>query len=189
MIKTVPFDILFNFIVGLGVALWFKEELRAETRWFFHPYLGAALVFECFFYIPLGFWLYYFYPAWSWMYFFDPSKLDPLNLAVLGVVMVGCYLLALILGFQLAQFLIRKNKERAVIITAVVCLAVMSIFCLATLNRLLWVGDYQAWQYAGAVFLLKHRLGYINGIMAVLGFGSLLFLLRKLKGQNFSPLA
>jgi len=175
--------------VGLGVALWFKEELRAETRWLFHPYLGAALVFECFFYMPIGLYLYYFHPAWSWMYFFNPAALEPLNLAVLGVVMVGCYLLALILGFQLAQFLIRRNNERAVIITAGVSLAVLSIFCLITIRRLLWVGDYQAYNYAGAVFLLKHRLGYINAIMAILGFGSLLFLLRKLKGQNFSPLA
>lgn len=175
--------------MGLGVALWFKEELRAESRWFFHPYLAAALIFECFFYMPIGLWLYYFYPAWSWMYFFDPSTLEPLNLAVLGVVMVGCYLLSLILGFQIAQFLVRRNRERAVLIVAGVSLAVLSIFCLITMKQLLWVGDYKTWQYRTAVFLLQHRLGYINGLMAVLGFGSLILLLRKLKGQNFSPLA
>ena len=189
MTKTVPFDILFSFIIGSFIALWFEEELRSESRPLFNPYFGAALIFECFFYLPLGFWLYYFYPAWSWMYFFDPASKDPQIMAVLGVVMISCYLVALVLGFQLAQFLIRKNKAKFAIIIAALALVALSVFCLATLKRLLWVGDYQHWNNGLGTFLLFHRLSYINGVMAILGFGSLAALLRKLKGQSFSPLA
>jgi len=189
VIKTVPFDIVFSFIIGSGIALWFKEELRAEARVVFHPYFAVALIFECFFYLPLGFWLYYFYPAWSWMYFFDPAALEPLNLAVLGVVMVSLYLLALVAGFQLAQFLIKRGRERSAAVITICALLILGLFCLFTLKRLLWVGDFQRWNDGLATFLVKHRLAYINALMAVLGFGSLAFLLRKLKGQNFSPLA
>ena len=137
--------------------------------------------------MPLGVYLYYFYPAWSWMYFFDPNSLKEIDLAVLGVAMVFSYLLSLILGFQLAQVLVRRQKERALVIIILVGLIGLGFFCLFTKNRLLWVGDYAEWikwnrgMESGAIFLLKHRLSWVNSIMAVLGFGSLGLLLRKLK--------
>ena len=178
-----------SFIIGNFIALWFREELRREQRKFFHPCLGAGLVFECFFYVPLGIYLYYFHPAWSWMYFFDPNSLTSLELAVLGVAMVSCYLLSLVIGFQLAQFLIRKKQDRAVMIILAVALIGLGLFCLFTRDRLLWVGDFPGGSKgSNMVLLLKHRLSWINSIMAILGFGSLALLLRKLKGiSDCSP--
>ena len=189
MIKTVPFDVILSFIIGSSVALWFKEELQAGVRPWFNPYFGAALVFECFFYLPLGLWLYYFHTAWSWMYFFDPASLKPVTLAVLGVIAVSCYLLSLVFGFQLAQFLIRRKKQKAALAVTGFALLLLGLFCLFTLKRLLYVGDYHAWKMGLGIFLPRHRLSCLNTTMAVLGFGSLALLLRKLKGQAFSPLA
>ena len=77
----------------------------------------------------------------------------------------------------------------ALVFSAALALVALSVFCLATLKRLLWVGDYQHWNNGLGTFLLCHRLSYINGVMAILGFGSLAAFLRKLKGQSFSPLA
>ncbi len=175
-----------NFILGNFLALFFREQLRAEPRRFFHPYLAAGLLFEGFFYVPLGIYLYYFYPAWSWMYFFDPASLNPTNLAVLGVIMASCYLLSMVLGFQLARFLVRRGKDRAAVIIMALGLIGLGAFCLLTLNRLLWVGDYLVWKNHSGDLLLKHRLSWINTLMAVTGFASLAVLLRKLKGSSLS---
>ena len=79
------------------------------------------------------------------MYFFDPASKDPQIMAVLGVVMVLCYLVALVTGFQLTQFLIRKSKAKIAIVITALALVVLGVFCLLTLKRLLWVGDYQTW--------------------------------------------
>jgi len=177
---------MLNFIVGNFLALFFREQLRAEPRRFFHPYLAAGLWFEVFFYLPLGVYLYYFYPAWSWMYFFNPATLAPSTLAILGVAMVSSYLVALVLGFQLARFLVRRGHDRAVMLIVAVGLLGLGGFCLLMLDRLLHVADYPVWKNGGGDLLLKHRLSWINGVMAVAGFSGLAILLRKLKGVSLS---
>jgi len=189
VIETVPFDIIFSFILGAFLAYWFKNELRIGARVWFHPYFAAGVVFQGFFYIPLGIYLYYFYPAWSWMYFFDPFSVDGLSLALLGIIALSCYLLFFILGFQLGQFLIKRNQPKALIKILIIALIILSIFSLLTIHRLLWVGDYQAWHNGIANFILNEALGWMIILMALLGFGSLTMVLKKLHGQNFSPLA
>jgi len=159
----------------------FREELRADKRAFFHPILASGVVFEVFFYVPLGVYLYYFYPAWSWMYFFDLDSIAQLQLAILGVIMPISYLVSLVIGFEIVQFLLRRQMQKVAFLVLILAIIFLSAFCLLTLNRLLWVGDYQAWKNANAILLLRHRLSCINAVMAVAGFGSLTVMLRKLK--------
>jgi len=187
VIETVPFDIIFSFIIGVGLAWFFKDQLKKPEVGAFSPYFALGLIFECFFYLPLGIYLYYFYPAWSWMYFFDPSGLSPLNLAVLGILMVGCYVISYAIGFQLARLLIKSGRMGALKIIFGISVAVLFIFCLVTLNRLLFVGDYKSWRDGLAVVLFRHRLGLINTIMALCGFGALFWLLNKMR--KFQSLA
>lgn len=139
------------------------------------------MVFELFFYVPLGVYLYYFYPAWSWMYFFDPDSIDQLQLAILGVIMPSSYLVSMVIGFKIIQFLLRRQLKKIALLVLGIAIIFLSAFCLLTMDRLLWVGDYQGWKKANAILLLKHRLSWINALMALAGFGSLVAMLRKLK--------
>jgi len=189
VIKTVLFDIIFSFTLGAFLAYWFKQELKNEARAWFHPYFATGLVFQGFFYIPLGVYLYYFYPAWSWMFFFDPLSVDRLSLALLGIIALSGYLLFYIFGFQLGQFLIKRNKPKALMKILILALVILCVFSLLTINRLLWVGEYQDWHNGIADFILNKPLGWMIILMAILGFGSLAMVLKKLHGQNFSPLA
>jgi len=185
VIETVPFDIIFSFIIGGGLALLFEKELKSARSGFFNPYFVSGLIFEGLFYLPLGIFLYYFYPAWSWMYFFNPSSLSLLKLALLGMIMTSGYVLSYVLGFQIIRVLNQRGSQRASKIILGTALGILGIFCLFTLNRLFYVGDYQVWREGLAVLFFQHRLFWINLLMALIGFGCLSRLIFRLKRFSF----
>jgi len=185
VIKTVPFDIIFSFIIGGALALLFEKELKSTRSGFFNPYFISGLIFEGLFYLPLGIFLYYFYPAWSWMYFFNPGSVSLLKLALLGIIMTFSYILSYGLGFQLIRFLNQRGSKRGAKIILGSAVGILAFFSLFTLNRLFYVGDYQVWREGLAVLFFRHRLFWINLLMAVIGFGALFRLIQQLKKLSF----
>ncbi len=184
MIKTVPFDILFSFIGGLFIVLACARQVKGVPEVMRNHYFLGAVLFEAFFYIPLGVYLYYFHTDWSWMYFFNPADHSPATIKALGLFAMVFYMLALVAGFQLGQFLIRRDNERTAIRILVVCLLVLGVFSVATLNRLLYIGDYSTWRNGLAQLLLTHRVGYINLAMAVTGGAALVFMIRNFRREK-----
>ncbi len=176
MIETVPFDILFSFIIGTGLVLFCSRQLKGAPRAVLNRYFLGAVLFQTFFYIPIGIYLYYFHPDWSWMYFINTADYSPTTVKLLGLIAIISYMLALIFGFQWAQFLVRRNRESLVRRVLVIALVVLGLFSLFTLHRLFYIGDYTSWQNDMAVLLLKHRVGYINLAMALAGGAALYFM-------------
>jgi hypothetical protein len=184
VIKTVPFDVLFSFIIGLFIVLACGRQVKSGRRVVLNHYFLGAVLFEFFFYIPIGIYLYYFHTDWSWMYFFNPASLSPATIKALGLLAITSYMLALIAGFQLGQFLIRRNRDKTALRILIICLAVLGLFSLATLHRLLYIGDYSSWKNGLAVLLLTHRVGYINLAMAVTGGAALFFMIMNFRREK-----
>lgn len=184
MIKTVPFDILFSFIIGLAIVILCSRQVAAASRSVLNRYFLGAVMFETFFYVPIGIYLYYFHLDWSWMYFFNPAESSPSTIKTLGILAVATYMLALVAGFQVGQFLIRRDKEKTALRILIVSVAILALFCLATINRLLFIGDYESWSNGLATLLLKHRVGYINLAMAVCGGAALFFMIASFRSES-----
>jgi hypothetical protein len=181
VIETVPFDIIFSFIIGMGIVLVCSNEVKNAEKPVLNRYFTGTLLFQTLFYIPIGIYLYYFHTAWSWMYFLNPSQHSPASMKLLGLIAILCYMLALIIGFQWGQFLVRRDKGRLALRILVIALVVLGIFSLLTLHRLFYIGDYSSWQNDLAVFLMKHRVGYINIVMAAAGGAALYFMISNFK--------
>jgi len=175
---TVPFDIILSFILGAVIVLACSARVKEEESAFFNPYFLGAVLFEVCFFLPFGVYLYYFYPDWSWMYFFDPGKLQPQTLKLLGLVAMACYLGSLILGFQVAQFLIRQGRAKVALLMIATALVGLGIFSLITINRLMFIGSYADFQAGLSTLLLRHRVGYLNTMVGIIMAGSLFFMIR-----------
>ena len=178
MSPTVPFDILLSFIFGAGIALACAPQVKQVRSALFNPIFLGALLFEIFFFLPFGVYLFYFYPDWSLSYFVDSATLAPRTLEILGLLAMAGYLGALIVGFQVTQFLVRNNMEKTGLAILGVAVLAVAIFSLLQFNQLFHVGSYQDFQAGRAALLLNHRVGYLNAPVGLCVVGALFFMIR-----------
>ena len=145
-----------------------------------NQYFMGLVLFELFFFIPLGAYLYFFYPDWSLMYFVDPGKFSPEVKTYIGAGALACYLLAAMGGFALSARLVRNESRRTALIALAGVAVAMGIFCAFTVRQLIQVGTYAEWialpRTTTALYL--HRLGVIVGIDAAAATAVLGLMLR-----------
>jgi hypothetical protein len=170
-------------VFGAVIALACAPQVKEARSALFNPIFLGALLFEIFFFIPFGIFLYYFYPDWSWMYFFDPGRLAPRTLNLLGLAAMACYLGALIVGFQKAQFLVRHDRGKAGLAIVGVALLALAVFSLFTFDRLLHIGSYQDYLAGHATLLLRHKVGYLNTLVGAVMAGALFFMIRTFRAS------
>ena len=178
MSPTVPFDIPASFLFGAVIALACAPQVRRSGNALLNPYFLGAVLFEVFLFLPFGAYLYYFHTDWSWMYFFDPSQIESRTVKLLGFAALSGYLAALIVGFQLTQYLVRRDRTGAARLAALTVLAGLGLFSLLTSDRLLHIGSYADYAAGSAALLFRHRVGYLNTMVGILMAGSLYFMIR-----------
>jgi hypothetical protein len=180
VIKTVPFDIPASFLIGMLVPIVCANRIGEASSAVKNQYFLGLVLFELFFFLPLGAYLYFFYPDWSLMYFVDPANFSEAVKGYIGGGALACYLLAAVAGFVTAAQLVRTDRRRtALLVFGGVALA-MGVFCAFTIRQLGQVGDYAAWNALPrtTVALYRHRLGYIVGIDATAATAVLGLMLR-----------
>ena len=169
--------------MGAVIALACGRQVKESRSALFNLYFLGAMLFEILFFLPFGIYLYYFYTDWSWMYFFDPSRLAPRTVNILGLAAMAAYLGSLIVGFQMAQFLIRNNLEKTARLILVVAVAGLGIFSLLTLDRLMYIGSYPDYFAGQVVLLMRHKVGYLNTLVGLCMFGALVFMIRAFRKE------
>jgi hypothetical protein len=175
---TVPFDILLSFIFGAGIALACAPQVKGAGSAVLNPCFLGAVLFEIFFFLPFGIYLYCFYTDWSWMYFINPAQLAPRTVKILGFAAMIGYLAALIAGFQVAQFLVRRRLEKTGWAMLGAALLALAVFSLLTINRLMNIGSYNAYFADQATLLVQHRVGYLTALVGIIMAGALFFMIR-----------
>jgi len=181
---TVPFDILLSFVFGALIALACGPQVKEVRSALLNPCFLGAILFELFFFIPFGTYLYYFYTDWSWMYFFNPAQLLPRTVQILGLAAMAGYLGSLIIGYQLAQYLVRHDLEKTGRVILGLALLVLAIFSLLTLDRLFYIGSYDDFVAGQATWLMQHRVGYLNTLVGIVMAGSLFFMIRTFRAPQ-----
>ncbi|HUT51943.1 MAG TPA: hypothetical protein VM658_00995 [bacterium] len=183
MSKTVPFDILLNFIIGMLAALAWREGLREHQSLAINRYLLGVVLFELFFFIPLGAYLYFFFPDWSLMYFVNPAALAESTREAVGGLALLAYMAAIVGGFLLAADLVRKDRDGTAMLILLIAAVALGVFSALTLARLMGVGTYAEFTALPrtTVPLWAHRVGYITGVYGAAATIALAALLRNLQ--------
>ncbi len=186
MIKTVPFDIPLSFIIGMLIPLVCPKGISASKSLINNRYFLAAVLFELFFFIPLGTYLYFFHPDWSLMYFVDPSALSQAAVEAIGLIALSSYMASTVAGFLVASRLIRSGKTSLATAVLIVLLVGLSAFSLVTMDQLTSVGSFSAWSATPKTTtpLYLHRIGYVIGVDALAAGAALVVLLRSLRRQE-----
>ena len=186
MIKTVPFDIIANFLIGMVVAIACAGTVRSADSIIVNRLVLGLVLFELFFFLPLGAYLYFFYPDWSLMFFVDPANWEPATVKAVGAAALACYMAAIVAGYAIAARLIRADNTGSAIIVAVALAAALGLFSLITIRQLTQVGAYADWAAMPrtTVPIYAHRIGYVVTIYAVAAGIALLMLIRNMAGQQ-----
>jgi hypothetical protein len=169
--------------LGLLVALACREGVSAHKNLVVNRYLLGVVLFELFFFIPLGAYLYFFYPDWSLMYFVDPGTLDQGARVMVGATALCGYMAAIVSGYILAARLLRTDRDGAVMIIFIATALILGVFSLVTMSRLMGIGAYSDWIATPRTTLplITHRVGIITGIAGAVATIALLSLLRTLR--------
>jgi hypothetical protein len=167
-------------VLGAAVPILCAERIRSSKSLAQNRYFLGVVLFELFFFIPLGAYLYYFHPAWSLMYFVDPAALQRRVLILGGLIALAAYLAAAMGGYLLAAGLIRKDKLRlAAGICGGVALA-LGLFSLIAFRQLSQVGTFADWQAVPpkTIPLVAHRIGLLIGLDGAVAAFVLLLMLK-----------
>ncbi len=189
MIKTVPFDITASLVLGLLVPLINPDYIRGARHGVRNWYFVALVMFELFFFIPLGTYLFFFYPDWSLMFFIDPAAMDPVSLRMTGLLAICSYMAAAMAGFAVSAVLIRKDKLRQAWTTALVLAGALGVFSLITVTRLMEVGTYAQFMASPkeTTFLYGHTIGIVISVDAALAAVALISMLRIFRKAGTQP--
>ncbi len=152
-------------------------------------YFAALVMFELFFFIPLGTYLFFFYPDWSLMFFADPAAMQPVALKLTGLSAVAGYMIAAMGGFAVSSALIRKEKARKAWIIAGVLAAGLAVFSIITMTRLMEVGTYAQFTASPreTVFLYGHTIGIVIAADALIAAAVLVTMLRIFRKSGAQP--
>ena len=123
----------------------------------------VVVLFELFFFLPLGAFLYFFYPDWSLMYFYDPASLSVRAKVWLGIGALSGYMAAAVAGFMLSATLVRRDQDKTAILVMAGLAAAVGIFCAFTVRQIVQVGTFADWNALPrtTTALHLHRIGYV----------------------------
>ncbi|OLS22230.1 MAG: hypothetical protein HeimC3_32340 [Candidatus Heimdallarchaeota archaeon LC_3] len=152
----IPFDLTMGFVVGLLIAYSAKKQLKNEQNLFSNKYLFLSALWMAIFYAPSTMWFQFEWPFWNTMYFLPPESLPGYLIWFEAMFLI----IAILLGFLLAQMLIKRNKDNYPIIIAIVVSVLLIIFLLILQDRSFYVGTYSEWSTSNAEFLLDSPLFY-----------------------------
>ena len=117
--------------------------------------------------LPVGLYLYVAHPDWTWMYLVDPEDVPALALVPILVLHGG----AVIGGWYLGAYLIRRDKQRLLLYLLGGGAAILLLAGLILRERLLSYGTLADWERGTALDLMDVKLGYVL-IALVLGMGA-----------------
>ena len=183
MIKTVPFDIPASFIIGMVIPVVCPGAVRSAGRAGRGRLFMAAMLFELFFFVPLGAYLYFFHPDWSLMYYLDPAGMAENTVMTIGAAALAAYMLAAAGGFLIAEKLVREGNWNTAAIVLLAVLAALSVYSAVSIERLMQVGTYAEWAEVPrqTAFLWSHRIGYVIGFVGAVSGVILLLLVREIR--------
>lgn len=167
----IPFDIIVSFAAGQFLALAAKKQLRKED-FLFNKYIYAAVLWMAFLYAPTDLFFYHGWSDWELMYFVDSAAVDPFFTLIFCVSLF----FAIMAGFVSAHYLIKKERDRAVIILSLAALILLAVFLLATFDRGYYVGSYAEWNAGRAVPLIYTDLFRYMLVLGIIDFSVLGFL-------------
>jgi hypothetical protein len=152
-----------SFLVGMLVPLACAQRIKEAPNPVHNQCFMALVLFELFFFVPLGAFLYFFYPDWSLMFFLDPAELSLAARTGIGLAALAGYMLAAMGGFVLAAVLVRKDRERAGLLIMAGVGLLLVVFSAFTIRQLTQVGTFAQWNALPrtTTALYLHRLGYI----------------------------
>lgn len=183
MVKTVFFDVPASFIIGMLVPLACPRGIGSSHSLLANKYLLATVLFELFFFMPLGAYLYYYHPDWSLMYFLDPAGYQEPTLRMIGLSALGSYLGASVSGFWLGAWMIKSDREQAARVVMLSVLLALAVFSAVTFRRLMSVGLYSDWiaPTRTTVPLHLHLIGYVTAIVGTVAGAVLIMMVRTLR--------
>jgi len=146
----------------------------------------AAVLFELFFFVPIGAYLYFFHHDWSLMYFVDPGGwTEGLRVAVGAMAMSG-YMGAAIAGAMVARKLIRDDKARVAVMIMAAAGIALGVFSAFTIRQLTQIGSFADWSAVPRTTeaLHFHQVGITVGICGAVATVALAMMLRSLRKAN-----
>lgn len=176
---------MLGLLVPLLSPAYIRQARHAVRNWYFL----ALVMFQLFFFIPLGTYLYFYYPDWSLMFFADPAAMDPVAVRLTGLFAVAGYMIAAMVGFAVSATLIRKDRARQAWIATVVVAVGLGVFSLITMTRLMEVGTYAEFTASPkeTVFLYGHTIGYVIPVVALLAAAALITMFRIFRKAGTRP--
>jgi hypothetical protein len=162
VIATVPFDLMFSVLVGLGFAACARQQFNGGAA----PWgreLAAVLVFEGIILWPVALYYYLVYPDWSWMYFVDPRRLK----SGVSILVLLAYLATLLGGYLGGWALVRARRLPALLGAMAGLALFLGGFVIACRHRLFSWGSFTQFHSGHARSAADGKLGWALVVTAL----------------------
>ncbi|MHA1984781.1 MAG: hypothetical protein ACW967_10525 [Candidatus Hodarchaeales archaeon] len=177
----IPFDLTFGFVAGLLLAFSAKTSLKNESNLFSNKYIYIAVLWMAIFYGPSTMWFQYEWPFWNTMYFLPPNDLPGYLIWLEATFLI----IAILIGFLLAHYLIRSDKDYLVLVISIVVVVILILFLLILYDRSFFVGTYNEWLVGTTVVLWESPLFTAALIAGFVDTTILIYLLYRFNTHNF----
>ena len=168
------------------VALACPLGVRSVKSISLNRYLLGTILFELFFFVPLGAYLYFYYPDWSLMYYIDTSLYPEKTIIIIGIIALISYIGAAKAGFFTSAWLIRNDNIKAAYLVLAFVLICLSVFCMISINQLMGVGSFEQYGLQTTTPIHTHLIGWIIGIDGACAGAFLLLLIKTLRNFETS---
>lgn len=165
-----------NLAVGLILAWAARERVRAEGP-FVSPAFPMVLVHLGGFVIPVTLYFYFAHGDWAWLYLLDSARIPLLALLPLAIV----HALLVFGGWYAGAALVRADRVRALLWTALAVTGVFALAVLAAWRRLLTATTYAGWRRGDTFGLMRVELGWALLVAVAASVGVLVYLLLELR--------
>ena len=173
-------NIASNLILGAALPLGVRSS-QALRQDFVCWQLLFLTAFEAAVFTPLSTYLFRFYPQWSLLYAFDPQLYPELDRWI-GLMTGGAVLLnfgAVILGFALARAGILTGKKWLWAAPLAAGAAVWTVVLLGGGDRILFIGDFDAFWAGNNPILYKRFAGWVGMLLYIATGGFVLWVRRR----------
>lgn len=140
--KTIPFDLIFNFMLGLFIPYVARDRLRKIDTIFLNKYFGAVLLVAVAIMAPVGYFIFAYYPDWSMMYFVNPAGAHP----YLKFVVVGMYIFANLLGYITGQSFVKQHRDKLALGLLITLGLVLGAFSAINAKRFYFLTGFRDYQ-------------------------------------------
>lgn len=166
-----------NLILGSVVAYLSRrsEAMRAELlAW---PLL-FLLAFQALVITPLATYLFRFYPQWSMLYWFDPQIFPRLDawVGILAALAVVSNSAAMVVGYATTRWALLKGPIWVQLVPIGAAAVAVLLMLWQFWERILFVGDYDAFWRGEAVLLFKSPPGWAGIALYAVSAGFVLWL-------------